>query len=104
MAKVLESADLITLELSLWERLGSFHGSITAPKASLIQTSEVKNPWDRSQVMTGYRAPGTGIPWVIMLGTLRNKGGKDFCAVYGRGSATVYEFEGQPFRRWIVTN
>ena len=54
--------------------------------------------------MQGIRAPGTGIPWVIMLGTLRCKNGKDFAVVYGRGSAKIYEFSGQPFSRWIVTN
>ena len=104
MAKVLESKDSITLQLSFWEKLGAFNGSITFPRDALIKTYDVQNPWDRNQVMTGYRAPGTGIPLVIMLGTLRAKGFKEFCAVYGRGPATVYEFEGQPFRRWIVTN
>jgi hypothetical protein len=104
MAKVIESGDSITLQLSFWEKLGAFHGSITVPQSSLTKTYEVQNPWDRNQVMTGYRAPGTGIPMVIMLGTLRSKGFRDFCAVYGRGPATVFEFEGQPFRRWIVTS
>ena len=26
-----------------------------------------------------------------------------FAAVYGKGPGKVYEFEGQEFRRWIVT-
>ncbi len=49
------------------------------------------------------RAPGTGIPWVIMLGTTRGSFGKDFCAVYGRAPAVVMELEGAPFSRCLVT-
>ncbi len=103
MAILFENGDEVRLELSMLERLGTCHGSITAPKSALINTYRMEDPWDRKEGLWGIRAPGTGIPKVIMLGTLRRNGAKDFVAVYGRGPAKVYEFEGLPFKRWIVT-
>ena len=50
--------------------------------------------WARAQVvgeLRGLRAPGTGIPGVIALGTWRSKGAKDFAAVYRGGPAVVVE-------------
>jgi hypothetical protein len=103
MATVVEENDYLVLKLSLMEKMGSFHPSIRISKSELISVSEVQNPWAPTKGMRGLRAPGTGIPWVIILGTLRYKGGKDFAAVYGRGPAKVYEFKSGSFRRWIVS-
>ncbi len=104
MAKVIEEGNELILQLSPLEKLGSLHNSIRVPMNSLVEIKEMANPWSRSDGMKGLRAPGTGCPKVIMLGTLRRKRGKDFAVVYGRGSAKVYEFNGGAFRRWIVTN
>jgi hypothetical protein len=104
MAKVIEEGNELVLKLSRLEKLGAFHTSIRAPKNSLIEIKEMANPWSRSDGMKGLRAPGTGCPKVIMLGTLRKRKGKDFAAVYGRGSAKVYVFKGQSFSQWIVSN
>ena len=104
MAKVIEEGNELVLKLSRLEKLGAFHTSIRAPKNSLLEIKEMANPWSRSDGMKGLRAPGTGCPKVIMLGTLRKRKGKDFAAVYGRGSAKVYVFKGQSFSQWIVSN
>ena len=104
MAKVIEEGNELVLKLSRLEKLGAFHTSIRAPKNSLVEIKEMANPWSRSDGMKGLRAPGTGCPKVIMLGTLRKRKGKDFAAVYGRGSANVYVFKGQSFSQWIVSN
>ena len=104
MAKVIEEGNDLVLKLSRLEKLGAFHTSIRAPKNSLLEIKEMANPWSRSDGMKGLRAPGTGCPKVIMLGTLRKRKGKDFAAVYGRGSAKVYVFKGQSFSQWIVSN
>jgi hypothetical protein len=103
MARVIERDEELLLVLTPLEQFGSFHRIIRAPKNSLILTKEMADPWSRVEGMSGVRAPGTGIPGVIMLGTLRRKKAKDFVAVYGRGSATVFEFQGQPFERWILS-
>ena len=103
MAQVIEEGSELKLILSPLERLGALHGSMTFPKSALIRSYVMDTPWNRKVGMIGVRAPGTGCPWLIMLGTLRGRGFKDFAAVYGKGPANVYEFEGQEFRRWIVT-
>lgn len=104
MAKVIEVDQDLVLMLSGLEKVGSFHKSIRVPKSSLDSVKEVENPWSGPDGMKGFRAPGTGIPGVVMLGTLRSKQGKEFAAVYGKGHAKVYEFNSGPFRRWILSD
>ncbi len=104
MAKIVELEHELILQLSLLEKIGAFRKSIHVPKNSLVRVTDVADPWQDPDGMQGKRSPGTGIPRVIMLGTLRKKIGKDFAAVYGRGSAKVYHFEGQEFDRWFVTH
>jgi hypothetical protein len=104
MAKIVELEDELILKLSLLEKIGAFRKSIHVPKNSLVRVTDVADPWHDPDGMQGRRSPGTGIPRIIMLGTLRKKIGKDFAAVYGRGSAKVYHFEGQEFDRWFVTD
>jgi len=102
MAQVIEDGEDLVLSLSALEKLGAFHGSIRAPKASLTRTAIIENPW-KMKSLYGVRSPGTGIPFVIMLGTLRRGRRKNFAAIYGRGPATIYEFKDQPFDHWIVS-
>jgi len=104
MAKVIEVDQEIVLELSGLEKAGALHNSIRVAKNSLVSVKEIDNPWVGTDGMRGFRAPGTGIPGVVMLGTLRFKHGKDFAAVYGKRKAKVYEFNSGPFRRWIVSD
>jgi hypothetical protein len=62
----------------------------------------VENPWHRS-VIKGFRAPGAAIPFVVLLGTMRYRGGKDFTAIYKRRAVDIYEFKNSAYRRWILT-
>jgi hypothetical protein len=102
MAKVIESAGVLTLKLSRLEKMGALHGDISVASNELISKTEVPNPWTKEH-LRGVRAPGTAIPYVILLGTMRFKGGKDFCAIYKRTPAMIYEFADAPFKRWIVS-
>jgi len=102
MAKVIESAGVLTLKLSRLEKMGALHGDISVASNQLISKTEVPNPWTKEH-LRGVRAPGTAIPYVILLGTMRFKGGKDFCAIYKRPPAVIYEFADAPFKRWIVS-
>ena len=102
MAKVIESAGVLTLKLSRLEKMGALHGDISVASNELISKTEVPNPWTKEH-LRGVRAPGTAIPYVILLGTMRFKGGKDFCAIYKRTPAVIYEFADAPFKRWIVS-
>ncbi len=50
------------------------------------------------------RAPGTGIPGVIMLGTTRSKAFRDFDAVYRKRPGVVVELADAPYSRFVVTS
>ena len=102
MARVKENAGLYTLELSRWEKIGALHANPSAQSTTLVSITSVENPWTK-KLLKGLRAPGTGIPYVILLGTMRYRGGKDFTAIYGKGPVEVYEFSGGEFTRWIIS-
>lgn len=102
MAKVIEKDGVITLQLSRLEKIGALHGDISVASNLLLSKIEVPNPWTK-QHLRGVRAPGTAIPYRILLGTMRFKGGKDFCAIYKRTPAAIYEFADAPFKRWVVS-
>ena len=102
MAKVIESGGVLTLKLSRLEKIGALHGDISVESNHLLSKTEVPNPWTK-EYLRGVRAPGTAIPYLILLGTMRFKSGKDFCAIYKRTPAVIYEFTDTSFKRWIVT-
>jgi len=102
MAKVIESGGVLTLKLSRLEKIGALHGDISVESNHLLSKTEVSNPWTKEH-LRGVRAPGTAIPYLILLGTMRFKSGKDFCAIYKRTPAVIYEFTDTSFKRWIVT-
>ncbi len=81
MAKVVESKGKLILQLSFWEKIFALHNTLSVDKSSLIEKKVVQKPWS-SEVLKGIRAPGTGFPFLILLGTMRYIGGKDFIAIY----------------------
>ena len=102
MAKVQKSQTELVLQLSAWEKLGGLHSNPKADVDSLVSVTSAQNPWSK-EVLKGVRAPGTGIPYVILLGSMRYSGGKDFTAIYGKGPVDIYEFSSGEFKRWIVS-
>jgi hypothetical protein len=102
MAEVIELNGELILQLSLREKIFALHGNPRAKVSDLILTSESNTPWTK-EVLRGVRAPGTGIPYVVLLGTMRFKSGKDFTAIYKRGPVRIYEFGAGEFKRWIVS-
>jgi hypothetical protein len=103
MAHVIEEKGELILKLSLRERIFALHSSLKANKSDLVSMTEATNPWS-ADVLRGVRAPGTGIPYVVLLGTMRFKGGKDFTAIYKRGPVKIYEFSSGEFKRWIISD
>jgi hypothetical protein len=93
--------DHITYELRAIEKVGAFGNSPKARVANLISFSREENPWT-VKTLRGIRAPGTGFPYVIMLGTLWHRKGRDFCVVYKRRPVLVLEFENEKFKRWVI--
>jgi hypothetical protein len=93
--------DRITYKLTPIEKLGAFGNSPTANVTNLVTYFREENPWT-VKTMRGIRAPGTGFPYIIMLGTLWHRRGRDFCVVYKRRPVLVLEFRNEKFKRWVI--
>lgn len=103
MAKVVRVGNQVKLFLSFWEKLGGCHLEPIMEISEIASIEYVNDPWN-PKIMRGVRAPGTGFPYRIMLGTLRNfRGWKAFCAIYMRKPAVIISFKSGPFNSWIVT-
>jgi hypothetical protein len=102
MARIIEQGDKFVLSLSKLEKVAALHGDIVANKSDLISKKIVEKPW-RSGLLRGLRAPGTGLPFYLLLGTMRYRGGKDFTIIYPKKPVEVFEFKSGPYKRWIVS-
>ena len=102
MARVTREGNELILQLSFWEKLGALN---TSPRTSLdsIEKIEFIDQLWGSSTLRGVRAPGTALPYVVLLGTLRGRGYKDFVAMKGRGEGVVITLKSGPFARWIFT-
>jgi hypothetical protein len=95
------SNGVIGYELSPLEIVGAFGFPPKASLSNLVSVSYEENPWT-TKVLRGIRAPGTGFPYLIMLGTMRHRRGKDFCVVYKRNPVLVLDFQNEKWARWVV--
>ena len=100
MADLVTDGTSLTLAMSRIEHLEGFRGDLHAPLDAVTAVRAVEDPWAE---LRGLRAPGTGLPGVIAVGTRRGSFGKDFAAVHGKGPAVVVELSGQEFERWVLT-
>jgi hypothetical protein len=102
MANIIDHGSEIELSLSIREKIAALHGNLIAKRSDLISRKVVENPW-RSGLLKGVRSPGTGIPFYLLLGTMRYKDGKDFTIIYRNKPVEVFEFKGGPYKRWIIS-
>ena len=99
MARLVADGNDLVVKLTPLEKLGALRGSFRIPRSALRAVRVAADPWSE---LRGIRAPGTGIPRVIALGTRRGGGGRDFTAVYRRRPAVVLELEGAVFDRVVL--
>lgn len=99
MAKLVIDGDKARLQLSLLEALGAVHASPQIDLTEIESVEIVPNPWT-NRILKGIRI-GTGIPFLVLLGTMKYVGGKDFCAIYKRRPNAVISLKSGPFKRWI---
>jgi len=95
---VVEGDDIV-VKLRPLERLGALRGNFRVPRSAVREVRVSDNPWSE---LRGIRAPGTGFPGVIALGTRRGGGGRDFTAVYRGRQAVVVDLEGAVFDRLVI--
>ena len=91
----------LVLHLTGVEKAEGFHRDIRVPLSAVSAVRVVDSAWQGE--LRGMRAPGTGLPDVIAVGTRRGGFGKDFAAVHGTGPAVVVELEGAEFGRLVLT-
>ena len=102
MARVIREGNELVLLLSFWEKMGALHSNPRTSIDAIEKVEFVDQLWG-SSTLRGVRAPGTAIPYVVLLGTLRGRGYKDFVAMKGRGEGVVITLKSGPFARWIFT-
>ena len=102
MAKLVRVGSELILELSMWEKLGALHESPRVSADAVEKVEFIDQLWG-SSTLRGIRAPGTALPYVVLLGTLRGRGYRDFVAMSGRGEGVVVTLKSGPFARWIFT-
>jgi hypothetical protein len=102
MARVIRQGNELVLQLSFWEKLGALNLSPRTSINSVEKIEFVDELWGSSS-LRGVRAPGTAIPYVVVLGTLRGVKYKDFVAMKGKGEGVVITLKSGPFARWIFT-
>jgi hypothetical protein len=102
MARILKIGNELTLELSFWEKMGALHLSPRTSIDSIESIEFIDQLWG-SSTLRGVRAPGTALPYVVLLGTLRGRNYRDFVAMKGRGEGVVITLKSGPFARWIFT-
>jgi hypothetical protein len=102
MAKLNREGNDLVLSLSFWEKIGALHSSPRTSLASVVKVEFAEKLWS-STTLRGVRAPGTGIPYLVLLGTMRGKGYRDFVAIKGREKGVILTLNSEPFARWIFT-
>ena len=101
MAHLSIDGGMLRLSLSRLERLAGLHRDVEVPLTEVVEVHAVDDAWS---ALRGIRAPGTGIPRVLMIGTTRSKGLKDFSVVRGRGPAVVVTLSVGEFSRLVVSD
>ena len=101
MATLRREGNELVVRLNDLEKLGSLHGDVRVPWSSVREVRLSEQPF---RELGGLRAPGTGLPGVIALGTWRGRGQKDFAALYRGGPAVVVTLEGAPWGRLLVSD
>ena len=102
MAILVIEGDGLRLELTPLEQVAAFW---PAPKALVAQVESiefVENLWN-TQVLQGVRAPGTSIPFVVLIGVMRRLKTKDFCVIKRKKPGVIINFASGPFQRWVYT-
>lgn len=100
MASLLVSGDVVTVSLSVAEKIEAVHGDVSVPRAAVLSARVVP---DGMEEIHGLKMPGTGLPGVIMVGTWRDGEIVTFAVCHGRQPAVVVDLADQVYDRLVVT-
>lgn len=89
----------LKIELSFWERLGSFSRNQIIRLSEIVEVSYMEKV---SMYIFGYRVIGTGLPRVVVLGHFR-KSKKRMMVYWVRGQqALILDLKSGPYKRMII--
>lgn len=98
MNKVTISDDVVRIEIAGWDRIWSFKGSLSIPKASIDKVyrhdGKLTPPW--------CRCPGTALPRVIIAGTYCGRGRKEFWNTHFSQETLVFDLKGAGYTRIVL--
>jgi len=99
VARLLIDQRRVTVRLSAMEKLEALHFNVTVPRTAVIAAREVPD----GMAELGGIGIGTGLPGVMMVGTVRDGHGLTFAVCRGRGPAVVLDLAGQRYARIVMT-
>ena len=100
MARLIAENGDLWVRLSRREKLGAIHGDFCVPLTAVENLYVGRHPFSE---LRGVRAPGTGFPALIALGTWRYRGGKDFAALYRGKPAVIVRLCDASFHRLLIS-
>lgn len=100
MAALVLQPDGLAVRLNRRERLATVQRDFTIPWDHIIHAASSTDMWPQ---VRGWRWPGLGIPHVVLIGRMRFRGGRDFCALLGTKPGIVLEFREEPYDRLLAT-
>ncbi|HEY0258675.1 MAG TPA: hypothetical protein VGC18_02380 [Lacisediminihabitans sp.] len=99
MAEVTVQGDEVVLALTPTEKLEAIRGDVRVPRTAVRDVEVVEDALD---VVHGIRT-GTGIPGVLVVGTIRGGGKKSFVVVHhGRPRGVVIRLNGAEYDELVV--
>ena len=101
MASLMITAETVTVQLSAVEKAEALHGNVTVPRSAITSARAVDDGMDE---IHGLRMPGTGIPGLLMVGTVRDRDFVTFAVCRARRPAIVIDLAGQPYNRLVITS
>ena len=102
MPTLVIDSGLMHLKLNPLEQMAAFWPAPTA-EISNVESVEFRDNLWTTNLLQGVRAPGTGVPYVVMIGVMRRLKTKDFCVIKRKKPGVVITFSAGPYQRWIYT-
>lgn len=99
MAQLHVAGAALKLLLSRAEKLQTLHSDFEVPLEHVVAVDPAHDLWPH---LRGIRAPGTGIPRVLLLGTLRFKNGRDFCIAYHGKPGVIIRLRDERYERLLI--
>jgi hypothetical protein len=100
MAVLKRDGEDLVVELSAFEKAEAIHGDLRLPFSSVSSIDIVE---DALAAVHGLRAPGTGVPGVLAIGTFRDRGTKLFAVVHhGRPGGVRVTLKNSEFDEVVI--